>query len=153
MKFLYIISISRDTPGNPLCRTITAAYLREEVQVKNLWRNICFQAINVCVWTVSLSKETSISNLLKTVALVFQPMRSKTKTNYTFYGRLYCTCVLSKLWVIARNSDWLVALFLFLLWLVGVIMVLWYWFFNSHLKTALKGWTKSDWIQKLWRAM
>jgi len=105
LKFLYIISISRDTPGNPLCRTITAAYLREEVQVKSLWRNICFQAMNVCVWTVSLSKETSISDWLKTVALVFQPMRSKSKTNCTFYGRLYCTCVLSKLWVIARNSD------------------------------------------------
>ena len=30
----YFLTI-RDTPGNPLCRTITAAYMREDVQVMN----------------------------------------------------------------------------------------------------------------------
>ena len=42
-----------------------------------------------------------LGDWLKNFAPVFQPMRSKTKTNRA----------LSKLQVISRNSDWLIALF------------------------------------------
>ena len=44
------------------------------------------------------------------------------------YGKIFLA-LLSKLQVIARNSDW----FIELLWLVAVII----WFFDSHLKTDL----------------
>ena len=44
------------------------------------------------------------------------------------YGMIFLA-LLSKLQVIARNSDW----FIELLWLVAVII----WFFDSHLKTDL----------------
>ena len=51
----------------------------------------------------------TLSDWLKRLALVFQPMRrSKTKTNRTM-----CTSVsrtLSELQVIARNCDWFIAL-------------------------------------------
>ena len=40
----------------------------------------------------------------KTLALVFQPMRIKTKTNRTMYAS-------SKFQIIARDCDWFIALF------------------------------------------
>jgi len=47
------------------------------------------------------------SDWLKRLASVFQPMRSKTKTNCTpDFSR-----ALSELHVIARNCDWFIALF------------------------------------------
>ena len=42
-----------------------------------------------------------LADWLKRLVQVFQPMRSKTKTNRT----------LSKLQIIARNCDWLIVLF------------------------------------------
>ena len=53
-----------------------------------------------------------------------------------------CTCEFSRasseLQVIARDSDWFITLSV--LWLVGVMMLLWFWFFDSHLKPALSDW-------------
>ena len=47
--------------------------------------------------------------LIKNIAQVFQPMRSKTKTKRTLFARFFGA--LSKLKVIAGNSDWFIALF------------------------------------------
>ena len=71
----------------------------------------------------------TLSDWLKRVAPVFQPMRSKTKT-------APCTLDFSrakrKLQVIARNCDWFVPV------VIGrSIKLLSFWFFDSHLKTAL----------------
>ena len=49
----------------------------------------------------------TLSGWLKRLAPNFQPMRSKTKTNRT----RHFSRALSKLQVIARNSDWFIALF------------------------------------------
>ena len=51
----------------------------------------------------------TLSDWLKRVAPVFQPMRSKTKTNRTMYTRDLSRAS-SELHVIARNCDWLIAL-------------------------------------------
>ena len=65
--------------------------------------------------------------------LIFQPMRSKTKTNGTLNVRF--SRALSKLQVIARNLDWFIALFDPIV--IDRICEVWYRFFDSHLKTAL----------------
>ena len=51
----------------------------------------------------------TLSDWLKRVAPVFQPMRSKTKTNRTTYARF--SRASRELQVIARNFDWFIALF------------------------------------------
>ena len=51
----------------------------------------------------------TLSDWLKRLAPVFQPMRNKTKTNLTMYGDF--TRPLSELLVISGNSDWFIALF------------------------------------------
>ena len=61
--------------------------------------------------TVEINYMIAIATLndwLKRLALVFQPMRSKTKTNRAMYD---FSRALSKLQVIARNCDWFIALF------------------------------------------
>ena len=50
----------------------------------------------------------SLSDWLKNLALVLQPMRSK--TNRTLHTRDFSRA-LSKLYVTAMNSDWFIALF------------------------------------------
>ena len=50
------------------------------------------------------------SDWLKNLALVFQPMRKKTKTNRTLRARSFPRA-LSKLQAIARNSGCFIALF------------------------------------------
>ena len=49
-----------------------------------------------------------LSDWLKRLAPVFQPIRSKTKTNRTMYAWFFPH--LSELHVIARNFDWFIAL-------------------------------------------
>ena len=56
----------------------------------------------------AIAKATLIG-WLKNPAPVFQPMKSKIKTNRTLYARF--SRALSELQVIARNSDWLLPLF------------------------------------------
>ena len=51
----------------------------------------------------------TLSDWLKKFTPVFQPMRNKTKTNRTLHARFFLA--LSKLQIIARNSDWFIALF------------------------------------------
>ena len=51
----------------------------------------------------------TLSDWLKRVAPVFQPMRSKTKTNRTMYTRDFSRAS-NELQVIARNCDWFIAL-------------------------------------------
>ena len=53
----------------------------------------------------------TLSDWLKRLAPVFQPMRSKTKTktNRTIYTSFFRA--LSELQVISRNCDWFIALF------------------------------------------
>ena len=51
----------------------------------------------------------TVSDWLKNVHPVFQPMRSKVKTNRILYARF--SRALNKLHVIARNSDWFITLF------------------------------------------
>ena len=65
--------------------------------------------------------------------LIFQPMGSKTKTNGTLNVRF--SRALSKLQVIAWNSDWFIALFDPIV--IDRSCEVWYRFFDSHLKTAL----------------
>ena len=50
----------------------------------------------------------TLSDWLKILAPVFQPMRSKAKTNLTMYAWFFRA--LSELHVIARNFDWFIAL-------------------------------------------
>ena len=50
-----------------------------------------------------------LSDWLKNLAPVFQLMRNKTKTNRTLYERF--SRAFSRLQVIARNSDWFIAVF------------------------------------------
>ena len=50
------------------------------------------------------------SDWLKRLAPVFQPVRSKTKTNRAMYTRDFSRA-LSKFQIIARNCDWFIALF------------------------------------------
>ena len=50
----------------------------------------------------------TISDWLKRLAPVFQPMRSKNKTNRTMYA--WFSRASSELQVIARNCDWFIAL-------------------------------------------
>ena len=47
----------------------------------------------------------TLSDWLKRLPPVFQPMRSKTKTNRTMYAQF----VLSEVHVITRNRDWFIA--------------------------------------------
>ena len=49
----------------------------------------------------------ALSDWLKRLAPVFQPIRSKTKTNRTMYD---FSRALSELRIIARNCDWFIAL-------------------------------------------
>ena len=72
----------------------------------------------------------TLSDWLKSLAPVFQSMRSKTKTNRTLYT-LYLVRALRKLQIIAKNSSRC----LFLLLLVGIITLVI--FFDNRLKTAL----------------
>ena len=58
-------------------------------------------------FTIAIAIATP-SDWLKNLAPVFQPMRGKTKT--TPWARDFSR-LLSKLQVIARNSDWFIALF------------------------------------------
>ena len=51
----------------------------------------------------------TLSDRLKNIAPVFQPMRSTTKTNRTLLARFFRAS--SKLQVIARNSAWFTTLF------------------------------------------
>ena len=51
----------------------------------------------------------TLSYWLKRLAPVFQPMRSKTKTNRTICTRDFSP-TLSELQVIARNCDWFISL-------------------------------------------
>ena len=51
----------------------------------------------------------TLSDWLKRVTTVFQPMRSKTKTNGTIYT-LDLSRALSELHVIAESCDWFIAL-------------------------------------------
>jgi len=50
----------------------------------------------------------ALSDWLKNLTPVFQPIRSKTKTIRTLYARFFPRLELQ---VIVRNSDWLIALF------------------------------------------
>ena len=52
----------------------------------------------------------TLSDWLKRLAPVFQPIRSKAKTNRTICTRHFSRA-LSELQVIARNCDWFIALF------------------------------------------
>ena len=52
----------------------------------------------------------TLSDWLKRLAPVFQPMRRKTKTNRTMYTRDFSRAS-GKLQVIASNSDWFMELF------------------------------------------
>ena len=61
----------------------------------------------------------------------FQAMRFKTQTNRTVYARF--SRARSKLQVIARNSNWFIALFVHF-WLVGVKFTS-VWFFDSFGET------------------
>ena len=83
-----------------------------------------------------------LSDWLKRVTTVFQPMRSKTKTNRTICT-LDLSRALSELHVIAENCDWFIVLS------TPVVIgrsscLLWFWFFESHLKTALKARRKGN---------
>ena len=71
--------------------------------------------------------------MLQDVAPEFQPMRSKTKTNRTLYARF--SRGLSELEVIARNSDWFIALLAPVV--IGRNNYVGIGFFHSHLKAAL----------------
>ena len=51
----------------------------------------------------------TLGDWLKNLAPVFPPMRSKTKTNRTWFARLFRA--LRKLQIIACNSDWFIAQF------------------------------------------
>ena len=51
---------------------------------------------------------TTLSDWLKRLVAVFQPTRSKAKTNRTLYTQF--SQASSKLQVIARNCDWFIAL-------------------------------------------
>ena len=51
----------------------------------------------------------TLSDWLKRLAPVFQPVRRKTKTNRTMYARF--SRASSEIQVIARNCDWLMELF------------------------------------------
>ena len=53
----------------------------------------------------------TLSDWLKRLAPVFQPMRSKTETNRTMHCTHDISRALSELQVIARNCDWFIALF------------------------------------------
>ena len=52
----------------------------------------------------------TLSDWLKRVAPVFQPMRSKTKTNRAMYTRDFSRAS-SEFQIIARNCDWFIVLF------------------------------------------
>ena len=52
----------------------------------------------------------TLSDWLKRLAPVFQPMRRKTKPNRTMYCRRDFSRASSELQVIARNCDWFIAL-------------------------------------------
>ena len=53
----------------------------------------------------------TLSDWLKRLAPVFQPMRSKTKTNHATPCTRDFSRASSELQIIARNSDWFMALF------------------------------------------
>ena len=85
---------------------------------------------------VSVGVNNAIAALyfwFKNVAPVFRRMRSKPKTSGTLYAPFSCT--LSKLNLIAENSDWFIALFAPVV--IGQSDYFWYWIFDSHMKTAL----------------
>jgi len=75
----------------------------------------------------------TLSDWLKRLAPVFQPMRSKIKTNRTMYA--WFSRVSSELQVVAKNCDWFIALHAPLV--IGRSNCFGFWFFDSHLKTAL----------------
>ena len=71
----------------------------------------------------------TLSDWLKNLAAVFQPMRGKTKTNRSLCVHFFSRA-LGKLRVIATNSDWLIALF-------GPVVIfweyfLWNWYYLLH---------------------
>ena len=77
---------------------------------------------------------TMLSDWLKNLGPVFQPMRSKTKTktNGTLYAQFFphVQKVSGNCW----NSGWCIATFAPV---VTGQLLLWQWFFDSHLKTDL----------------
>jgi len=77
--------------------------------------------------TVESNYATAISALtdyLKNLAPVFQPMTNKTKSNSTSYARLFPP--LNK---VARNSDWFIAMF------TPGLMIGWSYYFGTGLST------------------
>ena len=72
----------------------------------------------------------------KSLAPVFQPMRCKTKTSRSLYTHGF-SGALSKLQVIAGNSDWLIGLFAPAVIGRSNYFGIVFFFFNGPLKTAL----------------
>ena len=66
----------------------------------------------------------ALTDYLKNLAPVFQPMTNKTKSNSTFYARLFPP--LNK---VSRNSDWFIALF------APALMIGWSYYFGTGLST------------------
>ena len=75
----------------------------------------------------------TLSDWLKRLAPVFQPMRRETKPNRTMYAWFFRTS--RKLLVIGRNCDWFIALSAPVV--IGRSNCFGFGFFDSHLKTAL----------------
>ena len=88
-----------------VCLTRTCLMFRQ-LSVLRWKKNIAF----VRIQQFSDDCLTKLSDWLKDLALVFQPMRGKTKTNRTLYAQFFSRA-LSTLQAIARNSDWFVELF------------------------------------------
>ena len=53
----------------------------------------------------------TLSDWLKRLVLVFQPMRSKTKTNITMYTSFFPRFERVTVTIVSRNCDWFIALF------------------------------------------
>ena len=67
---------------------------------------------------------SAITDYLKNLAPIFQPMTNKTKSNSTFYAQL-----VPPLNKVSRNSDWLIALF------APGLMIGWSYYFGTGLST------------------
>ena len=83
-----------------------------------------------CTYVIAIA---TLSDWLKRLAPVFQPMRTKPKP-IAPCARDFSRA-LSELQVIARNCDWFIALFAPIV--IGRSNYFWYWYFDSHLKTAV----------------
>ena len=82
---------------------LTNVYLRHSFNCWRKWLYILRKWIAIAVAT--------LSNWLKRLTPVFQPMRSKIKTNRTMYAWFFPRLGLSELQIIARNCDWFMELF------------------------------------------